>query len=667
MIIPQNKLTLLLIQWATSNFGLGKKVYSRGDIDPSALWNADPPFIDEEDAAGPSPPTSEWAFEIFDGVDPPPHDYPFQDLPADEFLHVRYCHTYRVHGWVHDSLCRILLFNALCGAQQLPPHADATAAVHVARRLASRLGEDIVKYMEPFIVDGALTEWRNAETSSQWAPQFETWSEAERGMTAIFYDAAKLDFDVDYPRAVTTMRHFLIDPLSYCPDAADILALPLMSQHPARAPPSNTLPPLDPAACTCGECALVESRISRDLNAFGHEYASIADGAAVRGCAALARAWEPVLRAAEEWQEALLGRIATDFAAFPWTYDRRAGPAVLGIANKMRVAVGTHLSVQDLLRFAVALGTTKLDGDGRLFVTAVVMRPLPPGGLGYISTTPFAEDREPYRNDGDRMDYVIYAGGGWLDELAGSEVTDADGGIMLLHSTDQLSIEYYSLNPAAANALCMPLPTPDFASHLPPAHDAENSTVVAARSAGSAGGEITYRKSIVASNLKSDGFPLLSVLDPGFPSTRGALAALVRVTLCDGRVVESAWKPAVALGAECEHRAAHGRMACCAPTAADLLRAVARPDDALAAALERNRWDWDFLAETEAADKRCRAALRARREEWQRRTARLRGRGCPLERHRACIVRCEADDGPAEPIVVLAASLGKKVYVIHHR
>ena len=43
VIIPQTKLTVLIIQWAACNFGLGKKVYSVDDIDRSAFWNADPP------------------------------------------------------------------------------------------------------------------------------------------------------------------------------------------------------------------------------------------------------------------------------------------------------------------------------------------------------------------------------------------------------------------------------------------------------------------------------------------------------------------------------------------------------------------------------------------------------------------------------------------------
>jgi len=43
VLIPQTKLSLLAIQWVTRNFGLGKKVFSRRDIDPTMFWNADPP------------------------------------------------------------------------------------------------------------------------------------------------------------------------------------------------------------------------------------------------------------------------------------------------------------------------------------------------------------------------------------------------------------------------------------------------------------------------------------------------------------------------------------------------------------------------------------------------------------------------------------------------
>ncbi|KAK7444575.1 hypothetical protein VKT23_015253 [Stygiomarasmius scandens] len=40
VIVPQTKLSLLLIQWSVHNFGLGKKVSQSEDIDPKAFWNA---------------------------------------------------------------------------------------------------------------------------------------------------------------------------------------------------------------------------------------------------------------------------------------------------------------------------------------------------------------------------------------------------------------------------------------------------------------------------------------------------------------------------------------------------------------------------------------------------------------------------------------------------
>jgi hypothetical protein len=42
VLVPQTKLSLLAIQWVTQNFGLGKKVFSRRDIDSTMFWNADP-------------------------------------------------------------------------------------------------------------------------------------------------------------------------------------------------------------------------------------------------------------------------------------------------------------------------------------------------------------------------------------------------------------------------------------------------------------------------------------------------------------------------------------------------------------------------------------------------------------------------------------------------
>ena len=49
------------------------------------------------------------------------------------------------------------------------------------------------------------------------------------------------------------------------------------------------------------------------------------------------------------------------------------------------------------------------------------------------------------------------------------------------------------------------------------------------------------------------------------------------------------------------------------------------------------------------------------------RLAPLMKSGSALERMRSCIVRCGATEGPVDAIVVLAAALRKKVYVLNYR
>ncbi|KAK0220580.1 hypothetical protein IW262DRAFT_1036228 [Armillaria fumosa] len=101
VIIPQTKLTLLLIRWASSNFGLGKKIYSAEEIDSEAFWNADPP---EDDGAEMLPmdwssdeEDDSYAFEINDGMAVPIYEVRF-DGPLEDWIHDRFCAVYPVHG-----------------------------------------------------------------------------------------------------------------------------------------------------------------------------------------------------------------------------------------------------------------------------------------------------------------------------------------------------------------------------------------------------------------------------------------------------------------------------------------------------------------------------------------------------------------------------------------
>lgn len=68
-----------------------------------------------------------------------------------------------------------------------------------------------------------------------------------------------------------------------------------------------------------------------------------------------------------------------------------------------------------------------------------------------------------------------------------------------------------------------------------------------------------------------------------------------------------------------------------------------------------------------SSDFRSQAVLRELLEKHARRVEPLTRSGTPLERTRACIVRCGVKDGPVDAFIVLAASLRKKVYVLDYR
>ncbi|KAJ6571849.1 hypothetical protein B0H19DRAFT_1131557 [Mycena capillaripes] len=657
-IIPQTKLTILLIQWAACNFGLGKKVYSAEDFDAEAWWNADPPppVHDDEDRLSLSSLSSRnsVAFEAFEGLGITPYEAMWQDDPIEDWIHSRFCSIYPVHGWAHRSFIRVLLFNAFCGTQTLPDPDQILEAVHVADRLFRRFPVDIWQYTEKFIIACALLDWET-NTANPWSRVFSEMSPEERSKMVIFVDALKwvedpqLWSDVDHPSSLMDIREFLVDPLRTCQDAPDILSLPEISSGDTHSS-LNVLPDLDPTTCICGECAFIHSQQPSNLESFRSQYFVVTSSRPSQ-CDALARIWEPTISAAEEWLEGLVSRVECQFALFPGV-DRRMGPAALGIANAMDIVIGSQLSDQQLLRFFVALKVLTDD------IPISIPKSPGPCGLGYVVSLPWATDREDYKID-DGPDRVLLANGGWLYDSISTE------GVTLLHEREDFKIVYHTTILGKFFAVCMPHFRGDSVSHFPPHLSNPTPAKPVTSDVVDQGDEMEL--TLVLSRFQIDAFPLLSVRsETGFAAPRGALAALIRVK-CLGRVIETVWKPDVKQGSPCEHTALWRQQTRSSPTAIDLILRVLPPSDASLKAADTSAFEEVFFAASQDAAARGQKLLMEMLNELSRRVEPLTVVDSPLERTRACIVRCGAKDGPVDAIVVLASSLRKNVYILDRR
>ncbi|KAJ7696546.1 hypothetical protein B0H17DRAFT_401426 [Mycena rosella] len=469
----------------------------------------------------------------------------------------------------------------------------------------------------------------------------------------IFFDALRWDElqpwqDVDLFPLFDDIRRFLVKPLEVCKDAPDILSLPDISSRDTHSS-LNVLPELDPSTCVCGECALIESQHPTSLESFRFQYFAITSSRPHQ-CDALATTWEPAIAAAEAWLNDLVARIECHFALFP-DVDRRMGPAVLEVANAMGVAVGSQLSDEQLLRFGVALSIIIDD------IPPSVPKPPGPFGIGYTFWLPWASDREDYRVDDGPNDRILFAHGGWMYDAVGTE------GLTLLHERERLKIVHNTTVPAKFAAVCMPHFRADFVSLFPP-RQAPTTTTTLPTPAAMDEEEEEIDLTLVLSRFQTDAFPLLSVCSPtGFPAPRGALAALIRVDVL-GRVIETVWRPNVKQGAPCEHTALWRQATRRSPTAIELILRVLPPSDASLKRQHATGYAELTFAASEDASARGQKLLRELLDELSRRVGPLTEVGSPLERTRACIVRCGAKDGPVDAVVVLAASLRKNVYVL---
>ncbi|KAJ4466256.1 hypothetical protein J3R30DRAFT_3719535 [Lentinula aciculospora] len=688
VIIPQTKLTVLIIQWAACNFGLGKKVYSAQDIDSEAFWNADPPLSDalylNQKAADNDDSLSAWSsdssedslpFEVHQSFATAPYERMWKHEPLEDWIHSRFCSVYPMHRWAHQSFVRLLLFNAFSGSQTLPTSSfQILTAIHITNQLSERMPIDVWKYAERFIIAQSLFLWREKYTAEPWCPVFSAMTLEERAMFVIFVDALWWeeaqpwkDHVVDHPPLFLIIREFLMDPLRHCPEGVDILSLPLLVQNDTSGA-INNLPSLNRDLCICGECSSICAQLPTNLESFRYQYFSLTSSRPLN-CDALARTWEPALSAAEIWLDSLLSRLECRFTLFPWTEElnRRIGPAALEVANALCVQIGSDLSDDQLLRFVLMLNTITDD-----FPPTVPKLP-GPFGIGYVSSMPWAADREDYRiscsESGYGSDQVLVLKGGLLYDAVGLD------GISLIHENENLRIVHHTTMPARFSAVCMPSIRGDSFSLFPTLHTSQSqwSTVPIQEHPPEKEGIITF----VLSNWQTDAFPLLSVSsssdDTGFSAPRGARAALIQVEFY-GRLVETVWKPDVQQGIPCEHKDLWGCSTRCSTTAVDLFRQILPPtstplyydnDDSDLGSSPLFR-ELRFSASKDAPSIRQKI-IRDMFEEHARRVEPLTKAGSPLERMRTCMIRCGSSNGLVDAVVVLAASVKKKVYVLNHR
>ncbi|KAF9071478.1 hypothetical protein BDP27DRAFT_1322205 [Rhodocollybia butyracea] len=656
IIIPQTKLTLLLIHWATCNFGLGKKVHSKDEIDSTLFWNADPPKA------------------VYPNLPP----YQAHSLPLDEWIHLRFCEVYDVHEWAHDGFMRVLLLNNFSAVltpekQRFPSPSDIQDVHGVARWLRQRLNDDICLNMERFILQHAVAlwfdnsgvVWSNVTGLTVGPPwHIEEWSAEERGLTVIFTDAVINnrkdengfpEFDGIYkPESWFNMQLFFQDPARFVPDAADILALPLLRDAANLEIVSESKFRSD--ECVCGQCRDVYEQMLNNLEWFRIHYFTVTDRAlAERNCNALRNSWEPTLTHAEEWYEEVLAHIESPYPVLPELSELpRVGPLILEVADSLDIKIGTNLVPSSLLRFLVVLHITDSEN------TVPYHDPLPSNALGKVIAVRLIEDREEYLTGGQdpdyAMEYVLCAIGDWMYQLAGSD------GLAIIYTDDNFAIEH-SLDLLKWRTVVMSDFKPDFPGRFPLRHTehSERIPVIAASDVE----DFNDRIEIVLSDLESDGFPFLSLPQDRTPDV---VAALLRVQ-CLGRTVESVWKPKVRIGHPCDHTQNHQVMMCCSPTAIEVIKLVEPSEkcdiSSSVASTEELRTRLGPQTTRKTFEPEWKDALKRRMEEYSSRTAQLVQRSDLLEPNNICIVRCGPVEGPVNAMIILATSLRKHVYMIH--
>ena len=660
VLVPQTKLSLLVVQWTTRNFGLGIKVFKREDIDPDAFWNADPPR-----RSFPPMPITRVTLELddtdmelnegyktddLDGDDTSMlSDYglsladAFQDWPLEEWIHARFCHVYHLHGWAHDRFVRVLLFSLFSHQQSLPSNDEVLTAIHVAKRFRRRLGDDICATIEPFVVANSMKGWTESGVTGDhpWIPKFRDMSKDERGLTVIFSDAAREVLNLDSimepgPPTFYEAYSFLTDPTVDCPDQSDILAIPLVEDSSRR--PHFDVPSVDPERCTCSNCVTSQYHLHQDLDHFQMKYLAILSGSNMSGCHAIEMAWDPFMTEAERWVDTFTNRIDCPFELYPNISERRLGIAIVEVLFTLKLNIGVHLDTRQLLRF----------------LTHLRFRHLYPEQFSN-DTTELLKDNFAYVMPADPDDEnpldVLSTAGGWLYDLAGGGLDDPNATIYFIPNSETLEIRHISTSIPEIQAIHMPEREINVPTIIPPDHTAMDALTTTFDNMS----DLPEPSGIIM-ELSEDvkhGFSFLG-------SSREGYGVQLSTTYCN-RLIQTWWRPKVEVGRPCLHIPEYGRMTRCSLTSDQVLLQL-KPQSESNIQLETSTEA--LLVNPETIGQGVKSAFLTEHKE---KTRHLTAWQAPLEPGRLCIVRCGPKEGPVDPVILLAGSLGMRVYIFHFK
>lgn len=667
VLIPQTKLSLLAIQWVTRNFGLGKKVFSRRDIDFTMFWNADPlppdspPSLDIIPLVGDQGGDMDHMDGGEDGIDygsfPWSFLAAFETWPLEKWIHFRFCRTYEIHGWAHDRFVRVLLFQFFCHLYDIPSPDVVSTAIHITRKLRLILDGDIWTLVEPYLLDAGMQEWKDWIQEGKWTPAFRAMTRDERGVMVIFSDAVSIFGKID---SITNLRSpaflevhsFLTSPLDHCTDKSDILHAASAEGDPLRVTSfdSFVIPDLDAGICICGICVSLQDHLKQNPDNFQMKYLRVSHSDDRGGCNALEKTWDPLFSRAERWVDKFMDKIECPFDLFPSTSERRLGISIMEVLFILNVNIDAHLDTRQLLHFVTYLRYRHLLFDDPLEQPPEMAQ----DNFAFVTAD---------SNDDSR--YVMSTAGGWLHDIAGGGLDDQNATISFIPTSATFHIRYLSLNPPEIAVIDMP--QTDFAEHIiiPPDH-----TLLDAPAVPPTQISVSTSVELVIVHLSrgsNHGFPLFCGYHndgslrfcPRDTETYEKYAAQISTFFCN-RIVRTWWKPYVEVGRPCPHSTAHNVMTRCSLTSKQVLLQVKPCADPLS-----SRWlETESVHDVQAEAEQTGATFYQYLKET---TARLTERDGPFERGRLCIVRCGDEDGPVDPLIILAASLGMKGYVFHFR
>lgn len=594
-----------------------------------------------------------------------------QTWPLEQWIHTRFCRTYKVHNWAHDRLARVLLFEFFCHRQTLPTPEDISITLSVARGLRRNWGDDIWALIEPLILVEGMCTWGEMAGGTNGALDFQGMSKEERGIMVFFSDATRDSLDpnsmmIAGPTAFQGVAYFLTDPVNICPDHPDIIGLTayLGSSIQQTSLDIIDIPTIDPACCHCGKCNNLQEDLQRIPENFQMKYLAVSISNRRNGCHALEKAWNPLFTKAEEWVDSIMDRIECPFDFFPFISERRIGISVLEILINQYLEINSHFDTRQLLRFMTHLRYRHVWAEKDMDSPSEMMQ----DDFGFVTQLdPFHEDSP----------HIISAAGGWLYDIAGGGLDDQTSTIYFIPQTETFIVHFLSTIEDDITAIRMPVMEFTGPIFTPPDHATLDAPEVPLSLSEYSIWSNNNQAAIITVDLSWEsihGFPLLCDTklgtSPNF-SRRNNLqydkyAAQISARYSN-RIIRTWWRPQVVVGRPCTHRDDYSRMTRCSLTSKQVLLQVKPHIDPLS-----SRWsqtDDDVGVDDDQAEARETGSTFFRH--LKDITSFLTGSQGPFERSRLCIVRCgdgdDSEEGPVDPLIILGASLGMKMYIIHSR